>query len=211
MAVTLWHDGERITSVEADMDRAPWTTCPGAPLVLQATFGGISLADAGRPGSKQANCTHLYDLATLAAAHWDDRVPLVYDIFVSDPVEGCWHASIAREGQVVLELRHRDDILIEPEGLAGVSLFKLRDWIEGLAEPLREPGRLLQWGTILAHGRVIPMERQSDASRMPANCFTFQPERKAEARRVGRVIDFSRGTVRPLDHLGVAGFSTRAD
>jgi hypothetical protein len=55
------------------------------------------------------------------------------------------------------------------------------------------------------------MERQSDASRMPANCFTFQPERKAQARRVGRVIDFSRGTARPLDHLGVAGFSTRAD
>lgn len=209
MAVSLQHDGQQITGIACDMDRAPWTTCPGAPLVLERTFLGTALADAARRGEKQANCTHLYDLAVLAAAHAADAAPLVYDIEVSDPAEGLWHAAIARDGAVLVQFSHRDNVLTAPAQLAGTSLFKLRGWIEALPEPKREAARLLQWGTILAHGRVIPMARQSDAAAMPSNCFTFQPQRKGDARRIGRVIDFSAGIAAPLDHLGPNGFAPR--
>lgn len=201
MAVTLHHDGAAIRSVDAAMHRVPWTTCPGAPSVLAATFTGVALADVARRGEKQANCTHLHDLALLAAAHATDRAPSRYDILVTDPVEGLIVAEIRRDGAPVLRIEHRDDIVTAPAELAGISLFKLRDWIATLDGPTREAARLLQWGAILAHGRAIPLDRQSDASRMPPNCYTFQPERKGEAKRTGRIVDFSAGGNEPLADL----------
>lgn len=209
MAVTLDHHDGAITAVGSMIDRAPWTTCPGAPAVLARTFAGAALAEAAGRGSKQANCTHLYDLAVLAAAHALDRRELVYDILVCDPVDGTVLAEIRRDGVAVLDFELRDDVLIGPETAAGTSLFKLRGWIAALPAALHEPARLLQWGTILAHGRTTPMDRQSDATRMPPNCYTFQDDKKKEAIRVGGVIDFSQGTLTPLDHLAGDGFRRR--
>lgn len=208
MAVTLRHDGETITAVEAVMDRAPWTTCPGSPAVLKSTFEGVALSATAARGEKKANCTHLHDLAVLAAAHAQDQQPAVYDILVSDAVDGQNVAEIVCNGDVLLRLVHEADIVVEPEAVRGVSLFKLRPWIESLDAPLREAARLLQWGTIIAHGRAIPMERQSDASRIPPNCYTFQPERAVQAKRIGKIIDFSNGPRLPLDHFDGTSFRT---
>ncbi len=207
MAVTLHHDGVAILSVEPVMDRVPWTTCPGAPAVLQSTFTGIALADVAARGAKQANCTHLHDLAVLAAAHADDSAPTCYDIVTSDPVNGLVTSEIRRDGAPIHRIEHRSDICSTPEAIAGISLFKLRGWIDSLEGLEREAARLLQWGTILGHGRTTPMERQSDASRMPPNCFTFQPENAALARRVGKVIDFSEVARAPLSHFDGADFA----
>lgn len=209
MAVILRHADGMIESVEPVMDRAPWTTCPGAPAVLRQTFTGVALADVVARGEKQANCTHLHDLVLLAAAHAGDTVPTRYDIVVTDPVDGLWIADIRRNGEPLLRFEHRDDILEQPEAVRGVSLFKLRAWIQSLDEPQREAARLLQWATLIAHGRVIPMERQSDASRMPPNCFTFQPDNARVAQRVGEIIDFSSGPPEPLDHFDGAQFAPR--
>ncbi|MFP5306390.1 MAG: DUF2889 domain-containing protein, partial [Gammaproteobacteria bacterium] len=88
MRVTVRHDGMAATAVEGEVLRAPWTTCPGAAEQLRQTFSGVALRDFAARGEKQANCTHLHDLATLAAAHALDSAPLVYDILVSDPVDG---------------------------------------------------------------------------------------------------------------------------
>jgi hypothetical protein len=38
---------------------------------------------------------------------------------------------------------------------------------------------------------MIPLEKQSDASRMPPGCYTFQPHRAAQAKRVGAIREFS--------------------
>lgn len=209
MAVTLDHDGARVTGVDARMDRAPWTTCPGAPAVLQATFTGVALADVAARGEKHANCTHLYDMAVLAAAHAGGTAPVRYDILVCDPVDGRVTAEIRRDGTPVHRIVHRDDVVESPTEIAGTSLFKLRGWIESLEGLTREAARLLQWGTILAHGRIIPMERQSDAGRMPPNCYTFQPDNKARAKRVGKIIDFGRESPEPLDHFDGSDFHAR--
>lgn len=209
MAVTLRHDGTTISAVEPVMDRAPWSTCPGAPTIVEATFAGVALADVVRRGDKPINCTHLHDLALLAAAHAGDAAPTRYDILVTDPVDGLWIAAIRRDGVEMLRFEHRGDILEKPEAVRGVSLFTLRDWIQSLAAPLREAARLLQWATLIAHGRVIPLERQSDASKMPPNCHTFQPANARQAKRVGRIIDFSAGPLEPLDHFDGAHFAPR--
>jgi hypothetical protein len=88
MSVIVHHDGAVATTIESVMRRAPWTTCPGAPAQLAQTFTGVALNAFAARGEKQANCTHLHDLAVLAAGHAFDAAPVVYDMLVSDPVDG---------------------------------------------------------------------------------------------------------------------------
>lgn len=199
MGVVLRHDGQTIVGVEADMVRAPWSTCPGAVRQLAETFTGALLDEAATRGEKQLNCTHLHDMAMIAAAHARDTTPTRYAITVSDAVDGVRIAEISRDGTPVLHLVERANLVEAPAEAAGKNLFQLGDWIASLDEPSREAARLLRWAAIIAHGRAIPMERQSDATRMPSNCFTFQPGRKERAQRVGVIRDFSVGALRPLD------------
>lgn len=209
MAVSLVHDGLIVTAVEPVMERAPWTTCPGAPVQLKATFTGVALADVAGRGEKQANCTHLHDLAVLAAAHALDALPTRYDVLVSDIAGGRNASEIYRDGELVhhWEMEGGFSMLV-PEAVAGLNLMKLRGWIETLDPAEKEAAKLLQWGSIVAHGRARPLDQQSDASKMPPSCYTFQPERAAVATRVGRIIDFSADTTRePLDHFDGVAFT----
>lgn len=202
MTVSIAHDNVVANSVKADLIRAPWTTCPGAVEKCEHTFTGIALSDfSGRRAAKASNCTHLYDLALLAAAHALDAVPLVYDIAVSDPVDGRRCAQITRNGERVLAWSDSNFRIVEPASLAGMPINDTRPWLDSLAPDQREPARLLSWGSVIAHGRTIPMEQQSDASRMPPSCYTFQPERAVRARRIGEIRDFSDGAALPLDDL----------
>lgn len=200
MRVTLRHAGGVISAVEPEMVRAPWTTCPGAVARLQQTFAGVALADApARISEKSTNCTHLHDLATLAAAHAADRAVLTYDILAEDPIEGRRRIELRRNGEPVMRWVEQDGRLVEPAAAAGLTLLQLKPYIESLGAGGQEQARILRWGAIVAHGRAIPLENQSDATRMPPTCFTFQPETKTRAIRVGEIRDFSRGGERPLE------------
>lgn len=202
MTVILRHDGRVISGVEGRIVRAPWTTCPGAEAVLEQTFRGVALAEAARRGAKQANCTHLHDLAVFAAAHAGETAPILYEVLIADPVEGRGAAEIRRDGEVVLGWTLDGGMtLAAPSELAGKTLFELRDWIAGLDPQQREAARILQWASLIAHGRQIPLAEQSDATRMPPNCYTFQPERAPRAVRVGEIIDFSRTARQPLETI----------
>ncbi len=198
MSVVIHHDGERAMRVEPAMRRAPWTTCPGAEAELVTTFTGTPLAGFSSRGDKSANCTHLYDLALLAAAHAGDSAPLVYDILVSDPVDGQRRAELRRDGRSILDWTESGFKITAPEELAGEVLWDLRAWIDAQEPDIQEAARLLRWGNMLANGRVIPLTDQSDASRMPPNCYTFQPERAQHAQRVGEIRDFGPGQASPL-------------
>lgn len=199
MGVTVHHDGTVATAVEPVMLRAPWTTCPGAVLQLKQTFVDIELDKFTNVGEKQKNCTHLHDLALLAAAHAFDSAPLVYDILVSDPVDGQRRAELRRDGKTLLGWTVAGLRLFEPAELEGVTLDRLRPWIDSLDPPMQEAARLLRWGTMLANGRTIPLEQQSDATRIPPNCYTFQPQRVGEAHRIGKIYEFSDGGRELLD------------
>jgi hypothetical protein len=199
MGVTLRHDGETVVGVEADMVRAPWSTCPGAVQQLSVTFTGARLDEAAARGEKPLNCTHLHDMAMIAAAHARDGASTRYEITVTDAADGVRIGAITRDGVPVLRIVERANFVEEPVQAAGKTLFQLGEWITSLDEQGREAARLLRWAAIIAHGRAIPMERQSDATRMPANCFTFQPGRKEKAQRVGAVMDFSIAARRPLE------------
>ncbi len=205
MSVTVRHDGNKALEVKAMMHRAPWTTCPGAEKKLSDAFFGLELVAFARQAAvKRQNCTHLFDLAVLAAAHVEDKAPCRYEIYVSDAVDGIRHALIERNGQPLLSWQEQDFVLISPEDAAGTRIDLLKTWIATLDEEIREAAKLLQWANILANGRSIPLEQQSDASKMPAGCYTFQPERAVGARRVGEIVDFSRAQKVPLEQIGLA-------
>jgi hypothetical protein len=205
MAVTVRHDGSTATGIDVAMPRVPWTTCPGAAERLQRTFTGVALAAFAPRGEKTENCTHLHDLAVLAAAHAHDAGPLQYDLLVSDPIDGLRRAEIRRNGACVLGWMDEPQVwpaynrIVEPPELAGQSLDKLRDWIRTLEPERREAARLLQWGSIIANGRRLPLARHADASLMPAGrCFSFQAQRIGQARRILDIRDFSRKDVQLL-------------
>jgi len=200
MRVVVRHDGEVATGVEGEMIRVPWTTCGGAQAVLARTFTGVRLdAFAARAG-KVANCTHLFDIAVLAAAHAHDATPLVFDILVADPVEGVWRAELRRDGTAVLGWDVSGFVLSRPAHLAGIRLDRLRPWIDSLDPLGQEQARLLRWGTILAHGRGRQFADASERQRLPlGQCYTFQPENAPNATYIeGSVRDFSGGLAGPL-------------
>lgn len=201
MAVTVLHDGRAATAVEAVMDRAPWNTCPGAVAVLTHTFIGIALEKFASRGEKQANCTHLHDLAVLAAAHAFDAEATLFDILVSDPLEGRSRAELRRNGATVLSWSVAKGRIVEPAPLAGIELDDMRDWIKSLDPQAQEAARLLRWGTMVAHGRTLPPGWASWGSRMGnrGRCYTFQPHRVGEIKHTGAIRDFSRGAARPLE------------
>lgn len=199
MAVTLRHDGERVTAVEPNQARAPWTTCPGAEAELVDTFTGCPLGEVSVRRERLRNCTHLHDLAVLAAAHAASREPVCYTMFVSDPVGGRRNLEIRRDGVPVWQWSEQDGRFVAPPALAGLTAFALRDWIGALPAPEREAARLLQTAALISHGRTMPLSEQSDATRMPANCHTFQPAQAAVAKRFRVPIDFSAGGRQPLE------------
>ena len=206
MAVTVHHDGHVATAVEPAMDRAPWSTCPGAVAVLEQTFVGIALKSFASRGNKRANCTHLHDLAVLAAAHAFDTAPTVFDILVSDPIAGRSEAELRRGGIAVLDWSVVKGRIIAPAPLAGLDLDNMRNWIESLGPEAQEAARLLRWGTMVAHGRTLPEDWASGTVNMAnrSRCFTFQPHKVGEAKHVGATRDFSRGAARPLEDRSAA-------
>ncbi|PEQ11840.1 hypothetical protein B2G71_15485 [Novosphingobium sp. PC22D] len=201
MAVRLDHARGVVTRARAHADRMPWTTCPGAVAKLRETFEGAALSEVTARRDKKANCTHLHDMAVLAAAHAGDAAPLAFAIAASDPRDGVRILEIRRGGRAVHRWIERDGQLVAPPPLAGSSLLTMRDWIASLEGAEQEAARLLQWASLVAHGRTIPAARQSDASAMPPTCYTFQPDRAAHAQRTGVQYDFSTGSRRLLAGL----------
>jgi hypothetical protein len=200
MQVTIRHVGGIATAIEAAMPRAPWTTCPGAAAQLERTFANVALADFAARGEKKANCTHLHDLALLAAAHAGDDRPVAYDILVSDAVGGRRESELRRNGNPVMHWKLEDGRIFEPMEIAGLDLFDMNPWIGTLDRDRKEAARLLRWGTMMAHGRTMSLEDLSDPQGMPpGRCYTFQPDVVVNAQRVGEIKDFSRGGARPLD------------
>lgn len=201
LAVILRHDGTRVTAIEPSFPRAPWSTCPGAIDKLVETFAGLPLAEVTARRDKKQNCTHLHDMAVLAAAHAHETGEFAYDILVTDPAGGIRSLELRRDGALLHAWTEQDGVFTAPPEISGKALFSLRDWIGTLPGSVQEAARLLQWSSMVAMGRIMPMEQQSDASAMPPNCFTFQPEQAARAERHGLRRDFSDGSEVPLDRL----------
>ena len=177
MALTITHDGAAITSLASQTRRAPWTICASAQARARASFTGLPLDAALAPSEKPSNCTHLYDLAVLAAAHARDGAPLVYDVIVCDPVEGAVLAQVSRDGAPVWQWRLAGEMMVEPA--RGTPLRDLRHWIATLDGAQAEAARILQWACIMATARGLG-EITEDSTRMMAlRCYAFSGEARS--------------------------------
>src|SRR3546814_4981935 len=91
-------------------------------------------------------------------------------------------AELRRDGRTVLAWTETAFRIVAPAELAGMTLDKLRPWIEAQDAPTQEAARLLRWANMIANGRLIPIEKQSEdrkstrlnsshkcASRMPSS------------------------------------------
>lgn len=137
--------------------------------------------------------------ALLAAAHVEDSATLIYDIAGSDPIGAGRNAQILRNGDCVLSWSETKFSFTAPSELVGCTLWDMQSWLEQQCSATQEAARLLRWANILATGRTIPLAEQSDATRIPPNCYTFPPERAAVAQRVGEVKNFFNSNAQPLD------------
>lgn len=204
MGVVIRHEHGVANAIEAITIRAPWNTCPAAVAQLNKTFLGVPLAAFAIRGEAKLNCTHLHDVAVLAAAHAHDAGPLIYDVLVSDPVEDRARCELRRNGETILNWTVAALQIVAPAELAGMNLFDMRAVLATLDPPAQEATRVLRWSSIIARGRIIPFEQQSNASTMPASCFSFQPGIKEHAYRIGGEKDFSDGSRQPLDERAIS-------
>jgi hypothetical protein len=198
MGVIVHHRDGIATTVEAIIVRAPWTTCPAATAQLASTFRDVPLDAFARHGQKSLNCTHLFDMAQLAAAHAHDLKPSIYDIIVADAVDGLRLAELHRDGALILRWTLRGLQIVAPTPVAGLTLGSMREHIDALPETDREPVRLLRWAALVARGRDFTWASSSETQIVDPVCYTFQPQRRPIARRASTIKDFGPGLLEPL-------------
>lgn len=206
--VRLDSEGGRVSHVEGEDVRVPWTTCPGALAPLQALRGAAlstSFIEVSRYSDPKAQCTHLYDLACLAICHAARQArggaaTRRYDIVLPDRRSSATRPVLSRDGEVLLEWSILGQQIDEarPAAFAGLSLggtgfhrFVRRELDEDLAEAT----------LVLRRAIFIGLGRRYDFDQMPtarafepivgSACHTFDPSRIDQAERiVGSVRDF---------------------
>jgi hypothetical protein len=199
MTVHLRHENGVVTDVQSEQERAPWTTCPGAIAVLEKSFKGAPLGRVPGTAQKKINCTHLYDLAVIGAAHALDPAPVVFDVVSADPIDGYREMILRQDGDTVMHWRESNGILTNPEEIAGLTTHTLNDWIASLEPKRQEYARILRWAARVAMGRFVPQNEDLNPLTLPLSCHTFQPGVVEHAGRAMQKRDFSSGEASPLD------------
>ena len=202
-AITLEHDGERVTAVSAEAHRYPLTTCNGATAALQSVVGAplsASIVELKRHADARRNCTHLFDLAALAIAHvFRAARECVYRIEIPDEIDGLTEARLERDQGRVLTWSLRHGVITEPARYAGQRVLGgFTSWaVANLAGEELEFALVLQRGYFVALSRIYDMQTVSmgpaSEDPMPSGiCFSYSPGQAEHAWRVpGSRRDFS--------------------
>jgi hypothetical protein len=202
--VTVTHDTERVTAVEARSVRWPWSTCPDAGARL-AELVGMALSPRCTAVAAVADphwhCTHQFDLAGLAVAHATrSERTRQYDVEVP-PVDatGSRRPRLWRDGDLVHEWT-----LSFGAGLVAPAPFTDAPWRGGFikwadasfAPDGAEAAIVLRRACDIAMGRGMDLEGHARADElagvMTGVCYTMQPEIMGAAERnVGSIRDFA--------------------
>jgi hypothetical protein len=201
--VELRHDGDHITGVNTESKRFPWTTCPSAGDHLAARLVGAALRDVATREEPLTHCTHMLDLAILAAAHAGDTAPTLYEMLVDDPDNSPRAAILRRNGDVLLRWLIDGTTLVVPGMMAGRDLRQLKHWIGEIDPDMREPARVLRRGAYIARGRGFDFSQLTTASAVTAKatvaCYTFSAEHGDDAWHIDESMrDFDGLENRPL-------------
>ena len=196
--LALQADAEgRVRVVQASAPRHPYSLCPAAVGELQQLCG-LPLPSRAQGLVAQAearqHCTHLLDLAGLAAAALHQRLEnRQYDMQVPTRVAGFTEARLWCDSQPVLHWAVQDDTITGPAHYAGVGLRQgLARWAaEHLGSDEAEAALALRRCVLISLGRGKPLDEQVHA--VPTGlCFAQQPQRAVLAlRQRGSTWDFS--------------------
>ena len=200
---TVYHDGSKVTDIQAEAIRIPLTTCSGAIDPIKALIGlplTSSMMAIHRQFSPRANCTHLYDLTILAIAHCQRGNALrQYDIAVEDERDESATASIQRDGETILSWKTSQWTIQSPTVLINKPLHKgFSFWaIEHYNGDDREAAFALQKGYFVAQARIYDMDKLAGApaasqTSMLGVCYSYSPEVVEQAfRTVDTTRDFT--------------------
>jgi hypothetical protein len=194
-AIELAHDDERIVALRGTASRTPWSTCGGAPGVLNLLSGrrldGLDLP----AGERAEQCTHLLDMVELAVAHARRSEPARrYEISVTrgerpaDPIE----ATLLRNGAPLLRWRVDATGVAAPppyDGFPRQTIGQLKQeavvaWCRGRLDADAQEAVLVMHRALFVSGAkyVDWQSPQSSAERnVPHFCFTHSAKRAAAA------------------------------
>jgi len=200
-AVTVLHDGGRVTDAAGKAVRYPWSQCPMAAGALPALAGLAVTTDATavyRHLDPLGQCTHMLEVAglaiTQAARGLGERR---YDVSVTDPVDGRVEAELVCDGAPLANWVLQDGVIVEPVERRGQRPAAFRSGaMADLPHAEAETLLILRRAIGLAAARPLDVDRFPTAAAMnrgPA-CFVFRPGvAEHAARRYGSVRDFSAG------------------
>jgi len=218
-AVAIAHDGARVTAVDAEPRRIPWTTCPGALVPLQAMKGAPlddPILDLTRHAPAKTQCTHLHDLTCLAIAHAGRTAAggpgeRRYDVSVPDRVERRAECRVEIDGREALRwsLEGMRVIAASDPDFEGQSIGSkpFRETLRSRATPDEvEAAWILQRAVFIGLGRQHDFDAMKAArefaDEVGGGCHAFAPERLDQGLRVlGNTHDFTEGPDEILTRL----------
>jgi hypothetical protein len=171
----LTHDEHRVTGVNAEALRYPLTTCPGATGALHAIVGApldARMTQLKRHADPRSNCTHLFDLASLAvalAARGEESC--TYRIEIPDMIEGRHEARLDRDTGRVLTWEVHHGTIEAPAPYAGRQILGgFTRWATQALE-----GEALEYALVLARGYFVGLSRLYDMEKTPLGPASEDP------------------------------------
>ena len=182
--VSIAHRDGRVTAVDGEAVRHPWSTCPDALAPLQALVGAPITTDAtahGAHADARSTCTHWFDLAGLAMAQAGaGRAERRYTMTVGERDEaGRTAAHLERDGDPVLAWEVDLRSVLGPEPYSGQDLGRgFLAWANATLDPeTAEAAIVLRRGCRTALGLLMDLDDYETAAEVGHNladtCHTF--------------------------------------
>lgn len=200
----------KIVKVDGTAIRNPWTLCPLAANELGDLVGSPVSRDPAAVLSYaniRHQCTHMFDLAGLAAAALGRGGPAFrrYEIMVAQIEENLWTAELSRNDGYVLKWESKLGEIAKPVDLEGRSLkAPFAEWArQYYDEDGFEAALVLRRAIFVGkfrHKHNLDLRlTAADGSQIIGGCFVMQPERAGLARRnKGATISFPMSAPGPL-------------
>jgi Protein of unknown function (DUF2889) len=182
--VSLAHEGGRVTAVDGEAVRHPWSTCPDALAPLRALIGAPITADAtahGAHADARTTCTHWFDLAGLAMAQAGaGRTERRYAMTVGErDGAGRTVAHLERDGSPVLQWDVDGTSVLGPEPFTGQAMGRgFLAWANATLDPeTAEAAIVLRRGCRTSLGLLMDLDDYETAAEVGHNlantCHTF--------------------------------------
>ncbi|MCB2058983.1 MAG: hypothetical protein R3E09_11235 [Novosphingobium sp.] len=193
-----------VTKVAARGVRTPWTACTGAPDFIAKSLTGEPLSEvANRDPAQQ--CTHLFDLAILAAAHAQDTQATTFDMRVADRVDGRTTATLEKNGEERLRWQLNETMIEGPDRFAGLDIKRVSKWKHGFPADVAEWSTLLRRAIFISGARIYEPQMDKRAVEMGPGrmgvCFNYQLPQAEESIPIFDRREFSMTPHEPLEGL----------